>query len=181
MSDQVLVCANHPDRETGLRCNRCGKPICVSCAVQTPVGYRCRECVRGQQKVFETARQIDLPLAFVISVVGVGIAIAILASLWIWGLIVAPIVGGVIAEVVRWATKRRRSRHLPIAAASGGLLGLLIYLVLGLYPYLALLLSPARGSDFSMLSATLTTFIWPVAYGILMISTLYYRLRGIRL
>ncbi len=46
MSD-IPTCANHPERETGLRCNRCGKPICSQCAVQTPVGYRCRECVRG--------------------------------------------------------------------------------------------------------------------------------------
>ncbi len=37
-------CANHPDTETYLRCNRCGKPICVRCVIQTPVGGRCREC-----------------------------------------------------------------------------------------------------------------------------------------
>ena len=37
---ESLTCANHPDRETLLRCNKCGKPICISCAVRTPVGYR---------------------------------------------------------------------------------------------------------------------------------------------
>jgi len=40
----VLYCANHPSVETSLRCSRCGKPICVRCVVQTPVGGRCREC-----------------------------------------------------------------------------------------------------------------------------------------
>ncbi|NIS79577.1 MAG: hypothetical protein GTO14_05075 [Anaerolineales bacterium] len=181
MSDQVMVCANHPGRETGLRCNRCGKPICVSCAVQTPVGYRCKECVRGQQRVFETASQIDLPVAFVISAVSVGLATFVLANMWIWGLIISPILGGAIAEIVRWAVKRRRSRQLPIAAASGGVVGFLIYLAYGLYPYLTLFLSPASSLDFSMLGSALTSFIWPVAYGLLMISALYYRLRGIRL
>ena len=39
--------------ETSLRCNKCGKPICAKCAVRTPTGYRCKECVRGQQKIFE--------------------------------------------------------------------------------------------------------------------------------
>jgi len=39
-----LRCANHPDTETNLRCSRCGKPICVRCVVQTPVGGRCRQC-----------------------------------------------------------------------------------------------------------------------------------------
>jgi len=62
-----IYCANHPQVETSLRCNRCGKPICPKCAVSTPTGYRCRECVRGQQKVFETAEWYDYPLAVVIA------------------------------------------------------------------------------------------------------------------
>jgi hypothetical protein len=40
MTESVLICANYPGRETGLRCNRYNKPICASFAVQTPVGYR---------------------------------------------------------------------------------------------------------------------------------------------
>ncbi|NLF50579.1 MAG: hypothetical protein GX577_05535, partial [Leptolinea sp.] len=62
-----LFCANHPNRETLLRCNRCEKPICIKCAVKTPTGYRCRECVRSQQKTFETAKTQDYILAFLIS------------------------------------------------------------------------------------------------------------------
>jgi hypothetical protein len=60
-------------------------------------------------------------------------------------------------------------------------LGLLIYLLFSVYPYLTLLISPASGNDISILSGAFTTLIWPVAYGILMISALHYRLRGIRL
>ena len=67
MQEDTLFCANHPNRETVLRCNRCEKPICTECAVLTPVGYRCKECVRGQQKVFETASWVDLLIAFIIS------------------------------------------------------------------------------------------------------------------
>ena len=59
----TLFCANHPDRETSLRCNRCEKPICSKCAVRTPTGYRCKECVRGQQKVFDTAENQDFIVA----------------------------------------------------------------------------------------------------------------------
>ena len=50
-----VYCANHPGVETSLRCNKCGKPICAKCAIRTPTGYRCKECVRGQQRIFETA------------------------------------------------------------------------------------------------------------------------------
>jgi len=42
----VTFCANHPSRETSLRCGKCGKPICTRCVVQTPVGGRCRECAQ---------------------------------------------------------------------------------------------------------------------------------------
>ncbi len=40
----AMRCANHPEIETHLRCSRCGKPICVRCVVQTPVGGRCAPC-----------------------------------------------------------------------------------------------------------------------------------------
>ena len=49
-----------------LRCNRCERPICTECAVLTPTGYRCKECVRGQQKVFDTAKWFDYPLAIIV-------------------------------------------------------------------------------------------------------------------
>src|SRR5690606_10430831 len=41
----TLYCTVHPTRATLLRCNRCGRPMCTDCAVQHPVGLRCRECV----------------------------------------------------------------------------------------------------------------------------------------
>ena len=37
-SEAVFHCKNHPDRETLLRCNKCGEPICTQCAVLTDVG-----------------------------------------------------------------------------------------------------------------------------------------------
>ena len=52
---ETLYCYVHPTRETSLRCNNCDRPICAACAVRTPTGYRCRECVKRQQKVFDTS------------------------------------------------------------------------------------------------------------------------------
>ena len=34
-------CYRHPDRETGLSCSDCGRPICPDCATFAPVGIRC--------------------------------------------------------------------------------------------------------------------------------------------
>jgi membrane associated rhomboid family serine protease len=36
-------CYRHPDRETGLSCSDCGRPICVDCMTVAPVGIRCPE------------------------------------------------------------------------------------------------------------------------------------------
>jgi membrane associated rhomboid family serine protease len=43
-------CYRHPDRETGLACSNCGRPICTECMTQTPVGQRCPECMGGQKQ-----------------------------------------------------------------------------------------------------------------------------------
>ena len=52
-----------------LRCNRCNKPITPETAVLTPTGYRCQECVREQQKVFDTTKSIDPVIGFLISAI----------------------------------------------------------------------------------------------------------------
>src|SRR5438093_11441769 len=40
---EVMYCYRHPDRETGLSCSDCGRPICVDCMTVAPVGIRCPE------------------------------------------------------------------------------------------------------------------------------------------
>ncbi|MDT0307002.1 rhomboid family intramembrane serine protease [Streptomyces sp. DSM 44917] len=40
-------CYRHPDRETGIRCTRCERPICPACMIAAPVGYQCPSCVAG--------------------------------------------------------------------------------------------------------------------------------------
>jgi membrane associated rhomboid family serine protease len=38
---ETRYCYRHPDRETGLSCSECGRPICADCANFAPVGIRC--------------------------------------------------------------------------------------------------------------------------------------------
>jgi membrane associated rhomboid family serine protease len=37
----VATCYRHPDRETGLSCSECGRPVCTDCVTFAPVGLRC--------------------------------------------------------------------------------------------------------------------------------------------
>jgi membrane associated rhomboid family serine protease len=38
---EVKYCYRHPDRETGLSCSECGRPICYECMTPAAVGLRC--------------------------------------------------------------------------------------------------------------------------------------------
>ena len=46
-SDTSATCYRHPDRPTGRRCTRCGKPACSDCLVQASVGSHCLECAKA--------------------------------------------------------------------------------------------------------------------------------------
>jgi hypothetical protein len=131
MTDTPLTCYVHPARTTLLRCNKCERPICTSCAIRTPTGYRCRECVRGQQKLFDTATWVDYVVGFITAAVLGGISsllvnlIGSVAGFFAWFLIAAgtSTAGVIIAEACRFVTRRHRSRALFITIIAGMLLG----------------------------------------------------------
>jgi hypothetical protein len=168
------VCYVHPDRETYLRCNRCERPMCTACAVLTPTGYRCKNCVRGGQKAFETTQLSDYPIAVIIaaaiSLVGSG-ATTVMGFFTIF---LAPVFGVLIAGTVRWAVRKRRSPLLYKMAAGGALLGALPLLLIRL---MGVLFSLLEGGSMAGLFGVL----WPGLYAFLVVSTVYYRLSGIQI
>ena len=113
---ETHYCHYHPNTPTELRCNKCGKYICIKDARRTPVGYRCKECVRGQQDVFFNATARDYVITAVIAFPMAFIAAQIVPRLGFISLFAGPLVGIAIAEVVRLATRKRRGRYTWIVA-----------------------------------------------------------------
>ena len=44
--DDAGVCYRHPDRQSWVLCERCGRTICPECQIPTPGGVYCPDCVR---------------------------------------------------------------------------------------------------------------------------------------
>jgi hypothetical protein len=175
MTEQVqtetLYCYRHPTTPTTLRCNRCERPICSRCAILTPTGYRCPECIHQQQRIFNTAVWYDYILGF-----GIAFVLSLVASLifqfatrfGIFGFIAVifggPIAGGVIAQAVRFVINRRRARSLFVTIGVAATLGALPVILYSLF-----------------FGFSLYGLIFQGIYLFTGIPTLFYRLSGIRI
>ncbi len=59
MSSEPRYCYRHPDRETGLSCSECGRPICYECMTPAAVGLRCPEHSGKPQGVQRVASSVS--------------------------------------------------------------------------------------------------------------------------
>lgn len=124
----ATFCAVHPDRETALRCNRCERLMCAECAVLTPVGYRCRECVRQHDDKFFKGTTADYGIVFGVSVILSALGMFLLSLVGGFLLFVILLgfpIGGAIGEVALRLTGRRRGRYSGQVAIAGVVVGVL--------------------------------------------------------
>ena len=118
-----MRCATHPEIETTLRCNKCGKPICPKCLVHTPVGARCPDCARLYK-----LPTFQITARYILIAAGTGLGMAIACGL-IWGvlsslvnflylnLLLAAGAGYAIGEVVSLSVNRKRGTILVLIAS----------------------------------------------------------------
>lgn len=136
VSDDVMYCANHPTVETRLRCNRCGKPICLKCAKLTDVGYRCPECIRSVQDTYFNAKSSDNLIAFGTAAIVTAIAAPIASIIFrllpfffiniIIAIMIGGTAGGILSQIIRRAVAKRRSRQMRFFSLGGIIVGILI-------------------------------------------------------
>ncbi len=149
-----FVCYRHPNRPTSLRCYNCGKPICSSCAIKTPVGYSCPDCIREKEDIFFNAKPTDYIIAPVIGLVLSLVAGYLVSRFTLGGgfftyiimFFVGGIVGRFIGQLSKQAVGRRRGRYLPQVMVSMLILGTAIwvlpYLLVGGFGSLIIFLGP---------------------------------------
>ena len=173
---ETHYCHYHPNTPTSLRCNKCGKYICIKDARRTPVGYRCKECVREQQNTFFTATPVDYVITGVIALPLAFIAAQIVPRLGFLTIFAGPVVGMIISEAVHRATGKRRGRYLPHTVAAAVVIGGVIPTLLTL---LLSVLATGLSGDASFLSSSLLSFslIWRGLYVVLAAGSAYYQVR----
>ena len=150
---EIHYCAVHPERDTELRCNRCDRYMCIDCARRTPVGYTCRECVRGHENRFYEGTLLDYGVVAATCAIGGAVlpfATTLIGGFLLLGIIIAPAIGGTSAQIALQLTGRRRGRYSGYVAAGAVLAGgiasaLLLFGGLGIFTllYLALATSAA--------------------------------------
>lgn len=167
--EEAMVCYRHPQRETGLRCYTCDRPICTSCAQHTPVGYRCPQCIRQAQDVFYTAGVLDYTLAGVTTLVLGLLAGAIAPRLGFFVIFIGPAAGTLIGRLAFRAARRNHGRYLAqlvaVLVALGG------FLPSGLPLLLALLLGSASLTSLGL------GLLWPALYVFLATGAAYYQVK----
>ncbi|MFI6264957.1 rhomboid family intramembrane serine protease [Micromonospora sp. NPDC051006] len=57
-SEANATCFRHPRRETYVRCTRCDRSICPDCMREAPVGFRCPECIRSENRTVRQSRTV---------------------------------------------------------------------------------------------------------------------------
>ena len=126
LNDEIHYCAVHPERDTGLRCYRCDRYMCVDCAKRTPVGYTCRECVRGHEDRFYQGTLLDYAVVVAVSAVGgalTAFATLLIGGFLIIGILASPAIGGSTAQLAILLTGRRRGRQSGLVSAGALLAG----------------------------------------------------------
>jgi hypothetical protein len=116
-----MYCYRHPDRETWVRCGRCDQPICSRCAMQGPVGFRCRECGRPARDPLTSIRPSQIAVGLGISLLG-GLVVGLISGrIGLFGLLISWFIGGVTADaIIRFIGFKRGPRMM--GALFGGIL-----------------------------------------------------------
>ncbi len=118
--DEKKYCYIHKDVETGLKCTACGKHICPKCMVQSPVGYKCKECAQPKVTHLEQISAKQYILGGLVGLIsGVGCTyfwFLFKCSLGILGYAAAYFIGFFVAKTIVLITGHKKGLRIQILA-----------------------------------------------------------------
>ena len=159
----TLTCYRHPERTTSLRCYNCNRPICISCAMKTPVGYICPDCQRQAEDAFYNSKPTDYVIAALVSLpisllagyllVNFGGAFGFFYYLLIF--FISGAAGSFIGRITKRAIGGRRGRYLPGLVVAMMILGMAIAAL----PLLLAIVTGNAGALFALLGPGIYLFV----------------------
>jgi len=176
LTDEQLFCYRHPQRETWVRCGRCERPICTGCAMQGPVGLRCRQCGKPTYDPLTSFTPAQIAIGGGVALTA-GLVSGLAGSIGFLGLCVALFAGRIAAETIGRTIGFRQGPRLAALVFGGLLIGTLTgYAVV--YGGLWLPLGAATGEDGPLIAAFLAeTAGWALLVGAVACFGAYSRLR----
>jgi len=162
--DDALYCYRHPDRETRILCGRCERPICLRCAMQGPVGFRCKTCGTLANDPLSTIRPTQALIGLTVAI-GLGLVAGFIASrIGFFVIFLGFFAGGVIAEAVTRMIGLKRGTSILVIVLGGIVVGTLIGFGLDFWftwsQYLNLDLPPEADVGFPTGQLFIDQFIW---------------------
>jgi hypothetical protein len=159
----TLTCYRHPERVTSLRCYNCNRPICISCARKTPVGYICPECQRQAEDAFFNSKPLDyviaalvsLPLSLLAGYLLVNFAGRIGFFYYLLIFFISGAAGSFIGRITKRAIGGRRGRYLPGLVVAMMILGM----VIAALPLLLAILAGNAGALLALLGPGIYLFV----------------------
>jgi membrane associated rhomboid family serine protease len=123
------ACYRHPERMTGISCQRCKRPICGECMNPASVGFQCPRCVSsGKSGVRQPRTKFGA-----VARPGTGSTtyalMGVLAGVWLLDLVTRGLVDGMLIMSNQAVAGGQFWRLVTAALTSGGLLGTLMNLL----------------------------------------------------
>ena len=147
---QPLHCYRHPDRETYVRCGRCDQPICMGCAMQGPVGMRCKTCGKPARDALASMRPSQIAVGLAVSG-GIAAVVGYVGAQFGWFMIVVGFFAGtIISEALDRTVGIKRGPRILAIAVTGILVGGLIgssFSMIGLWREMEGYVAAAGGQD----------------------------------
>jgi membrane associated rhomboid family serine protease len=120
-------CYRHPERITGITCQRCRRPICGECMRPASVGFQCPNCVtEGRSRATRSGFGAVLKPG---GGTATKIVMVVLAVVYVIDLITRGLASGLLVMATDFVELGQFWRLLTAALVSGSLLGLLMNLL----------------------------------------------------